>query len=204
MPVLVSTAYFPSVYYMAEVLRADEIVIEAFETYPKQTCRNHCRIFGPNGSLTLTIPVIKANGNHTLTKDILVSTSQPWQKIHWRSIETAYNNSPFFLYFQDYFARFYEKNYRFLIDLNMEVFQTLLQIFKLEPTVRYTEMFERSPEGVNDLRTILGVKYSSRQRSYPRYTQVFESRHGFIPGLSILDLLFNLGPEALFYLQTLR
>ncbi len=101
MPVLLTTAYFPPVGYMAEVLRADTVVIEVHETYPKQTCRNHCVIQGPNGRQTLSIPVTRINGNHTKTRDILISTHEPWQKTHWRSIQTAYNNSPFFLYYLD-------------------------------------------------------------------------------------------------------
>jgi hypothetical protein len=204
MPVLLATAYFPPVGYMAEAMRTDEIIIEAFETYTKQSCRNHCTIFGPNGKQTLSIPVIKANGNHTLTKDILVSTHQPWQKIHWRSIETAYNNSPFFLYFQDYFVHFYEKNYRFLLDLNTEVFQTLLQLLNIKCPVRLTENFKKSPEGIIDLRSIPGEKYPGRQINNPHYTQVFESRHGFLPGLSILDVIFNLGPETPLYLENIH
>ena len=202
MAILVATAYLPSVNYMAEVIRADEIVIESFETYTKQTCRNHCTIFGPNGKQTINIPVIKANGNHTLTKDVLVSTHQNWQRIHWRSIETAYNNSPFFLYYRDHFAHFYETNYRFLLDLNTEIFRTLLQILKIERPVRLTEKFEKSPANIVDFRTILGAKHFGQHKNYPHYTQVFEFRHGFLPGLSILDAIFNLGPEAPFYLET--
>ncbi|MEI7723784.1 MAG: WbqC family protein [Bacteroidota bacterium] len=203
MAVLFTTAYFPSVSYMAEVLRADDIVIEAFESYTKQTCRNHCTIFGPNGQQTLSIPVIRTNGNHTLTKDILISEHQPWQKIHWRSIETAYNNSPFFLYYQDHFVSFFEKNYRFLIDLNTEILKTLIQLFKINRSIRFTTQFEKSPLGIYDYRTVFGAKYTGQNSHLQHYTQVFESRHGFIPGLSILDVIFNLGPEALPYLETI-
>ena len=106
MPLLIATSYLPPALYMAETAKADEIIIEAFETYTKQTCRNHCLIYGPNGRQTLSIPVIKVNGNHTITKDIRISTHQPWQKIHWRSIKTAYSNSPFFLFYQDYLSPF--------------------------------------------------------------------------------------------------
>jgi len=204
MPVLFATAYFPPAGYMAEVVRADEIIIEAYETYTKQTSRNHCSIFGPNGRQTLSIPVIKANGNHTLTKDILVSDHQHWQKIHWRSIETAYNNSPFFLYYQDHFACFFEKEYKFLLDLNMEILHTLLQIFKRNPTVGFTEQFEKTSSSAMDLRTISTVKSQHPVVSFPYYTQVFASRHGFIQGLSILDILFNLGPESVSYLESAK
>jgi len=201
MRLLVATAYHPSVGYMAEAMRSDGIVVEAFETYTKQTCRNHCIIFGPNGRQMLSIPVIKVNGNHTLTKDIVISDHQPWQKIHWRSIKTAYSNSPFFLYYQDHFTHFYEKNFRFLLDLNMEILQTLLEILKTKRILNLTESFEKSPGNIKDLRSLPGTKSSGQQLNYPYYTQVFESCHGFIPGLSILDVIFNLGPETAGYLD---
>ncbi len=204
MSLLVATAYFPPAGYMAKAIKSEGIVIEAFETYPKQTCRNHCDIFGPNGKQTLTIPVIRDNGNHTLTKDVRISNHQPWQKIHWRSIETAYNNSPFFLYYQDHFTRFFEKDFRYLLDLNMEIFQTLLQILNISRPVLLTEKFEKSPATNTDLRTIAVAKHSVIQMNYPHYTQVFESRHGFIAGLSIMDVIFNVGPEASSYLGTIK
>jgi hypothetical protein len=204
MSILLPTAYFPSVSYMAEAVQNDEIIIEAFETYTKQTCRNRCEIYGPNGKQILSIPVIKTNGNHTLTKDIRVSTHQPWQNIHWRSIETAYNNSPFFLYYQDHFVAFFEKKYRFLIDLNTEILYSLLQLFKINRTIRLTAQFEKSPVGIHDLRTNPGAKYFSLPGELQHYTQVFETRHGFIPELTILDLIFNLGPEALPYLENIK
>ncbi|MDP1622582.1 MAG: WbqC family protein [Bacteroidales bacterium] len=204
MLVLLPTAYLPSVNYMAEAIKADEIVIEAFETYTKQTCRNHCTIFGPNGKQKLTIPVIKVNGNHTLTKDVLISAHQPWQKIHWRSIETAYNNSPFFLYYQDQIAHLYHKKFRHLLDMNTEILFIILKILNASQPVRFTQIFEKHPDYEIDLRTILGVKLSGKQTKYPGYTQVFETSHGFIPGLSILDVIFNLGPEASLYLASIH
>jgi hypothetical protein len=204
MPVIFPTAYQPSARYMSEVIQADEIVIETFETYSKQTCRNHCMIFGPNGRQTLSIPVIKANGNHTLSKDVLISTHQPWQKIHWRSIETAYNNSPFFLYYKDLLSPIYQKQFKYLLDLNTEIFQILLQILKIRLPVVKSENFENTPTERKDLRTILGTKQSQRSFNFPHYTQVFESRYGFIPDLSFLDVLFNLGPEAADYLTSIK
>ena len=204
MAVLFATAYQPPVGYMAVAIRTDEVVIEAYETYTKQTCRNHCIIYGPNGMQTLSIPVIKVNGNHTLTKDVLISYHQPWQKIHWRSIETAYNNSPFFLYYQDHFAHVYEKNFRFLLDLNVEILQTMFQILRINPHVRLSDNFEKSPANTTDLRSTYIDKHQASELTYPHYTQVFESRHGFIPGLSTLDVIFNLGPEAPGYLESIK
>jgi hypothetical protein len=204
MSIIVTTAYLPPASYMAEVLRTDEVVVEVIETYRKQTIRNHCAVYGPNGRQILSIPVVKVNGNHTRTKDIRISDHQPWQRTHWRSIETAYNNSPFFLYYQDLFAPFYEKRFRYLIDLNFEIFQVLLQILAIGRTVRLTEEFEKSPSISKDLRTMPCTKNPGHDLNYPKYTQVFEFRHGFIPGLSIIDVIFNLGPEASIYLDSLN
>jgi hypothetical protein len=189
---------------MAEAIRADEIVIETMETYSKQTIRNHYSIFGPNGKHTLSIPVIKTNGNKTLTRDVLISTHQPWQKIHWRSIETAYNNSPFFLYYKDQLSGLYEAKFKYLLDLNMEILATLLRLLKISKPVRVTDTFEKTPESANDFRDKFGTKKNDEKYNYPHYTQVFETRHGFIPGLSILDVIFNLGPEAALYLKSLN
>ncbi|MEI6173903.1 MAG: WbqC family protein [Bacteroidota bacterium] len=201
MSILIETAYLPPVAYMKEVLLADVIVIEAYETYTKQTCRNHCTIYGPNGSQTLSIPVIKVNGNHTITGDIRISEHQPWQRIHWRSIETAYNNSPFFLFYQDLFAPFYEKKYRFLVDWNLEMMIVLLRILKLNRTVSLSEYYEKNPMGITDLRGTLIRKNTVKITDAPHYTQVFEPRCGFIPGLSVMDVIFNLGPESKEYIS---
>jgi hypothetical protein len=200
MSILIETAYMPPIDYMKEVIGADSIVIEAFETYTKQTCRNHCTIYGPNGMQTLTIPVIKVNGNHTLTRDIRISDHQPWQRTHWRSIETAYNNSPFFLFYQDLFAPYYERRFNFLIDFNLELLHLLLRIMKLNRIIRTSVEYVKSPSGIRDLRGILVQKRTEQSGQHPRYIQVFESSHGFIPGLSVLDVIFNLGPESKDYI----
>lgn len=203
MSILIETAYLPPVAYMKEVLLADVIVIEAYETYTKQTCRNHCTIYGPNGSQTLSIPVIKVNGNHTITGDIRISEHQPWQRIHWRSIETAYNNSPFFLFYQDHLAPFYEKRFGFLIDFDLQLTEVLLSMMHISCGFQKNDAYEKTPAGVTDCRNSLTEKSAFEKRSYPHYTQVFEPCHGFIPGLSIIDTLFNLGPETRSYLDSL-
>jgi hypothetical protein len=185
---LFSTAYLPSVSYIAECLQSDNVNIEAFETYKKQTCRNHCHIYGPNGKQKLSVPVIKVNGNHTLTKDIRISYFQIWQKVHWRSIETAYNNSPFFLYYRDYFEPFYVKKFDFLLDFNTKILEVLFIIFRIEKEIDFTDHFENP-------------SIEEKNLFFPSYTQVFEARSGFLPNLSIIDLLFNLGPEAVEYLN---
>jgi hypothetical protein len=201
MPVLATTAYLPSISYLLGCLHPQDLIIEQFETYRKQTCRNHCVIYGPNGKQTLSIPVLKVNGNHTLTKDIRISYSSPWQRIHWRSIETAYNNSPFFLYYRDLFEPFFEKETVSLIDWNMQLLQVIFGIIRVKKNILLTENFEREPEGVLDLRAQFTAKQPAGKVRWEPYIQVFSPKYGFIPDLSVLDLIFNLGPEAAGYLE---
>jgi hypothetical protein len=188
MSVLFTTAYLPPIAYLAKCARSENIMIEAFETYSKQTFRNHCHIAGPNGKQKLTIPVIKVNGNHTFTKDIRISYSHDWQKIHWRSIETAYNNSPFFLYYRDYFEPFYLKKFDLLLDFNSQILEVILNILRIERQILFSEHFENRSSTLHN-------------NIFQHYTQVFETKIGFIPDLSIIDLIFNLGPDSVEYLN---
>lgn len=220
MTALFPTAYLPPISYVARCMEADEILIEVWETYPKQTLRNHCDIGGPNGRQRLTIPVNKSHGNHTRTKDIRIASNLPWQKIHWRSFETAYNKSPFFLYYQDYFLPFYEKDFTFLLDFNMQLLETLFLAIRFDKTIGTTPLYETVPNGTNDLRNQWTVGCGQNAvdggqewlraggrgltvTRQPEYYQVFGDRNGFLADLTIVDLLFNLGPEANSYLLSL-
>ncbi|MGA2822612.1 MAG: WbqC family protein [Bacteroidales bacterium] len=196
MPVLLSTAYFPPISYISECLHSEQVLIERFETYPKQTCRNRCHIYGPNGLQTLSIPVLKVNGNHTLTKDIRIVISTPWQRLHWRSIETAYNNSPFFLFYKNEFEEVFEKQFDFLLDLNTVLLEIIFDILSIEKKIGFTDQFQKIPEGIDDHRESPKKKKAASNYAFPPYNQVFSPKHGFIADLSIIDLIFNLGPES--------
>ncbi len=174
-------------------------MVELQETYRKQTCRNHCCIYGPNGPQTLSVPVIKVNGNHTLTKDIRISYSLSWQQAHWRSIETAYRNSPFFLYYQDYFIPFFEKKQEYLIDLNSGIIQAVFKALKIPASIGVTDTYDELL-GKSQRESLVSKK---NVPLLPAYQQVFSLKFGFIPNLSILDALFNLGPETIFYLKSI-
>jgi hypothetical protein len=184
---LFTTAYMPPISYLVECMHSERITIEAFETYKKQSYRNHCMIFGPNGIQKLSVPVVKVNGNHTLTKDIRISYFQNWQRIHWKSIETAYNNSPFFLYYRDYFEPYYLKKFDFLLDFNTKFLETIFNILCIKKQIDFTVHFEN-----------LSINHNNFV--FPHYTQVFENKSGFLPNLSTIDLIFNLGPDAREYL----
>ena len=201
MTVLLSTAYLPPISYISGFLHAEKVLIERFETYPKQTCRNRCYIYGPNGLQTLSIPVKKVNGNHTLTKDIRIATSTPWQRLHLRSIETAYNNSPFFLYYKDVFEKVFEKQFDFLLDLNTHLLEILLSILRIEKKIEFTDHFLMISDGMENHRESFKKMKVPSNDAFPPYTQVFSPQHGFIADLSIIDLLFNLGPESCGFLD---
>ena len=201
-PVLLSIAYLPPISWMAVALQSGSILLELHETYPKQTFRNRCNIATSSGILSLTIPVKRVNGNHTKTFEIQIDNSKNWQLLHWRSVITAYNKSPFFLFYRDLFEPIFLKKYELLVDFNRELLDVVLYALKIKTIeIRYTSQYEIPPD-FQDLRNSFHPKYPHRDVTcnLPRYMQAFEEFHGFLPDLSIIDLLFNLGPDALPYL----
>ena len=194
--ILLSTAYLPPISWVEEALNADKVFIEAHETYPKQTYRNRCRLITANGIIPLSVPVARLSGTKPLTKDIEIFYNEPWQRLHWRTIDAAYSNSPFFLYYKDDLQPFFEKKFRFLLDFNNALCDKVFELLGLKYTVELTTTFDLSPEGVKDFRNAFSPKKEVVTDNFASYHQVFEERHGFIPDLSIIDLLFNEGPAA--------
>lgn len=199
--VLMSTAYFPPVSWVRAALSADKVLIEAWESYPKQTYRNRCRIAAANGVLPLSIPVNKVYGNGTMTKDIEICYDEDWQRLHRRSIEDAYTNSPFYLYFWDELKPLFEKRHKFLLDLNMEISDAIFKILENEKELKLTEEYMKDPADITDLRHSIGPKLAPDTARFDRYQQVFEEKNGFHPDLSIIDLIFNEGPASKAYLE---
>ncbi len=198
--ILLPTAYLPPVHYFVLMAKAGEVLIEQWETYPKQTYRNRCEIYSANGKIPLIIPVRKPNGNHTLTRDIVVSGHENWQTLHWRAIRTAYANSPFFLYYRDELKPFFESKAERLLDFNAALLQALVSLIGMDVRIELTAAYLHNPEDTADFRTMISPKKNFDLFALPGYYQTFEDRFGFIPGLSIVDLLFNLGPETAGYL----
>jgi hypothetical protein len=197
---LFSTAYLPSIEYFYYLHKATSIYIEKYENYIKQSYRNRCYIYGPNGKLALTLPVNKTFGNKTPIKDIRLSYLQRWQSIHWRSIEAAYNSSPFFLYYKDDFFRFYNQKTEFLIDYNTGLTEVIMKSLGIKKDILFTESYNHSPTDKQDMRYRI-TPMEEAENKYPVYTQVFSNKHGFLPNLSIIDLLFNEGPSSLAYIE---
>ena len=188
------TASLPSIEYVSLFLKAEDASIELFETYQKQSCRTRTNVMTANGIQTLTIPVIKTNGNHTLTKDIEISYKESWQQIHLRCLESAYRKSAYFDYYFPYFEKIYKQKFNTLVELNEFCLKTILKIMKVKKDYSYTTDFERIVDE-NDYRISLS-KGTNKTEMKPYY-QVFADRHGFIPNLSIVDLLFNEGPNSI-------
>jgi hypothetical protein len=197
--VLVSTAYLPPAEYFSLLKKSDEILIEREENYLKQSYRNRCYILSAHGPQTLTVPVYLGSLHKTPVKDIRIDYTKRWQKVHLGAIMASYNSSPYFQFYFDDIEKIISGNYEFLIDLNMkltELFMEMLQI-KIKPT--YSLQFEPTVNNDYDYRYRLSPKKISEYR-VKEYLQVFSGSNGFVQGLSVLDLIFNTGPEASSYL----
>ena len=198
---LFTTAYFPCVSYMACFLADDEAMIEVYETYHKQTYRNRCLVMTANGVEHLSVPVVKVNGNHTMTKDIAISYTAPWQQVHRRCLESAYKAAPYFDHYYPYIEPLFSQKFERLIDLNDTALKAILKILKIKKEILHTEDYVRTTE--NDFREAFSPKKAVDPSLFPVYYQVFNTKFPFAPDLSILDLLFNEGPNATSHLSPL-
>ena len=188
------TAYLPSIHYMSLFLKTESPSIELFESYKKQSCRTRTNVMTANGIQTLTVPIVKVNGNHTLTKDIEIAYKEPWQHIQMRCLESAYRKSAYFDYYFPYFENIYKQKFKTLIELNDYSLKVILKLMKVTKDYSYTNDFDKIND--NDDYRISLSKTDGNEIEIPKYYQVFADRHGFIPNLSIVDLLFNEGPSS--------
>ena len=204
--VLLSSAYLAPVEYYAHMLASGRVLLEQYDHYRKQTYRNRCAIAAPDGPLVLTVPVVKPSAPKAFMRDIRISDHGNWRHLHWNAFETAYNHTPFFEYYRDDFRPFYERRYEFLADFNEELLHLVCSLIDMQPVVSRTTAYAVHPAaGVLDLREAIcpkeGTPAEGPAFSPVPYYQVFASRLGFLPNLSIVDLLFNMGPESLLVLQ---
>ena len=197
---LLSTSYLGPVQYFTKFLMHPVQIIEQYDHYIKQTYRNRCNLMGANGILPLSIPVLKGQAHKTYVRDIRIDYDKKWQKLHWRSIESAYRHSPFFEFYMDEYSPFYEKRFEFLLDFNAALLEMILQALEIDNTVDYSrEFIDAFREDYADYREAIHPKrdLSSDPLFVPvSYHQVFAERLGFKANLSIIDLLFNEGPNA--------
>lgn len=185
--------YFPSISWINRTVEEKSIVVDIDENFIKQTFRNRCVIAGPNGKMNLSIPLEKYP-DHTPYRNIKISYRENWQKSHWRSIESAYRRSAYFEYYEHFFSPFFNsQSHEFLYEFNFQILKTLFKISELDIQVKFSETYEKQQP---DYRTILAPKGGDKgiiTGGEKTYTQVFENKYPFIPGLSVIDLLFNTG-----------
>ena len=203
---LLQTTYFGPIQWYQKLYRYDQTLIEQYDSYQKQTYRNRCVIATANGLQALTVPVehdtLNIKNEILKVKDLRISDHNNWRRIHWNALQSAYNESPFFDYYADDIRLFFEKKYEFLVDFNEAIRQTVCNLLDIHPQVSYTTDFSRQPSDIDDYREVINAKHPQADADFQprRYWQVFEGKHGFQSNLSILDLLFNMGNEAVFYL----
>lgn len=203
--ILIHPAYFGTISQWAAMLQAENIVFENEDNYQKQTYRNRMYIHDSNGKLLLNIPIKHASslGLHTngrqKYRDVQIENDFDWQTNHWRALKTAYQTSPFFEFYEDELETLYKKEFKYLMDFNYECFDFISEQLQVALNTSKTKSYELEP-AVKDLRNLVIAKGKEKFLNEP-YTQVFDSKNGFIPNLSILDLLFNEGNASLSYLD---
>lgn len=202
MEILLHPTYFPSISHFVAMAQSENITFEIEDNFQKQTNRNRTYIYSPNGIQLLNIPVKHSKESHQKTKDIRIESDFDWQKQHFKSLEAAYRNSPFFEFFEDDIRPLFEKKYDFLLDLNFEALAIVSKCLRMKIDYKTTtEYFHDVDKAViTDFRALVNGKKDLSL--FENYTQVFDDKYGFINNLSVLDLLFNEGKYAAEYLKT--
>jgi hypothetical protein len=189
---LLDCEYFPCIAWYRAFLQAPNPSLEFFEYFERTSFRNRCEVAGPNGKITLSIPLEKGRNQRTVMKDVRVCNKEKWQLLHFKTLSASYRRTPFFEYYEDELNSLFEKQYHFLIDINLDSLQLLNKLLKVDHAYALTERYEKTPDNTQDLRRSFYPK-SEVSNSLPVYIQNFEERHGFTSNLSMLDLLFSCG-----------
>lgn len=203
-----SKSIFPSQYlapieYYFHLINNKDSIIDVYENFVKQTYRNRCCILSPNGIQNLTVPLVKAR-QRKLTKNMLIAYDENWRKMHWKSLEAAYRSSPYFEYYEDDFYPFYhDKEYKYIIDFNWDLEQKIIEMLSLDAIQTKSNKYISDEFIKNDFRNSFSPKVETKLKFTP-YIQVFSDRNGFAPNMSIVDLLFNEGPNAVNYIKELK
>ena len=200
--ILLHPCYFGPVSMFVAMIKADAVIFENDDNYQKQTYRNRMYIYGANGKLSLNIP-IKHSGNksqHQKYRELLIENDFNWQKQHWKSLETVYRTSPFFEFYEDEFEPLYTKKFKYLMDFNYKCLELALDSLQLEIDFTKTTEFILRPKDMIDARSLVQAK-GPQNAIFETYPQVFSNKFGYLNDLSILDLIFNEGPNASNYLE---
>jgi hypothetical protein len=201
---ILSSTYFGPVQWYQKLAHSDTVYLEQHDHFIKQTYRNRCVIATTQGPQALTVPVESPQGlriDKTEMKDVRISDHGSWRHLHWQALQSAYGESPFFEFYADDLHPFFEKHWDYLFDFNLAIMQKMCELLDIEPHIELTEEYMQ-PDGMVDYRDAIRPKHPLPDASFtPRpYYQVYQQKFGFLPNLSILDLLFNEGNEAVLYL----
>ena len=197
MDYLLSSAYLPNLEYMSILLLGDTVWLEATENYQKQSYRNRAMILSPNGVLVLAVPVCHDSRHNIPVKEVRISSDHPWQRMHWRSLESCYRSSPYFEFFEHEIRPFYEKPYKWLFDYNLEWLLALCKMMGVKNiSIKLTENYHDPVTGMHDMRRLIHPKRQSLTVQ-TAYNQLFSPNKAFEPRLSFVDLLFNQGRSSL-------
>ena len=199
--ILLSTAYLAPISYYCRLNFYKEIQIEQWEHYIKQTYRNRCVIVSERGPLSLCIPIEK-NVPHIPIKDVRISEHGNWKKLHWQALLYAYKRSPFFEYYADYLAPFYNTQYHYLLDFNEQLREIICQLIGIKRTIKFTDSYFQENSCEDDRKLVSPQNTKTDKLFHPiPYYQAFAQKNGFVPNASIVDLLFNMGPESILLLK---
>lgn len=202
--ILIEPQSWGSISYFKELISANNIVLDIHSNFQKGTYRNRCKIMGPNGLLSLSVPLVKGNGQHSIFNQVRISYSENWRKDHWQSLVSSYRRSAYFEFYEEQIAPIYSNDYEFLKDFNVASLKIVSELLRIPFDIKFTENYisKDSFEG-NDARDIIHPTARKMKYSYelPKYPQVFMDRMDFLSDLSILDILFNLGPRTVDYLR---
>jgi hypothetical protein len=201
MNIIIHPSYFPSIAHFVALTKAEQITFEVDDNFLKQTYRNRTYIYGANGKLALNIPVIHTQNNRQKYRDVKIFNEVKWQDLHWKSLLSAYSTSPFFEYYEYELLPLFNLKSDFILDFNLKCFEVICECLQLNLQISKSQLYQKQIEKTVDLRYLVNAKKEQPQQ-FDSYTQVFSDKHGFIPNLSVLDLLFNEGPNAVNYLES--
>ncbi len=201
MDLLIHPNYLPSTSQFLLMFNSKKVIFEINDNFLKQTYRNRTYIYGANGKLLLSIPVIHSQKNRKKFKDVKISYDQNWLSQHWKSLEISYRSSPFFEFFEDKLICLYNKKEKYLVDFNLKSITILLEMLQIDLEYEFTNSYSKNYSNISDYR-INSKNFNSNEIKIDKYTQVFQSKYGFINNLSVLDLICNEGPNAINFLKT--
>ncbi len=203
---LIESQYLPNIQYFARLIHHKKVLIEQYEHFVKASYRNRAYILMPDGPLRLSIHVLGGRRNRDAMKNVKICNAHHWQRIHWQGMRTAYRSSPYFEYFEDDLAPFYETPATNLFDFNQSLIAHIIEMLGADIEMSYTEKFQKVyGDDILDWRSAIFPNNKSRADELfkaPIYHQVFEDKIGFHPNMSVLDLLFAEGPNALSVLES--